>query len=332
VTGFEAFTAFVPELIPLLSSDEVSEVQVNGASRVFAERNGLVELQPITLDEKRLRTACELIAQRIGGTELSAENPIVDTRLPDGSRAAIVIPPASVDGITLTVRKHHIRYYSLESLVETGMLPDSCAGLLREAVEKRQNIVVCGQTGSGKTTLLNALIRSIPEDERVISVEDTVELDPPHKNRVRFEAQPPAADNGTPPVSIQKLVQASLRHTPGRLIIGEFRGAEALDALIAMNTGHSGTLLSAHANGPEDVLDRFFLCCTLASKSIPPEFIQQSIARNIHLTVYLEKLNRSRVVASVGRVLRFNREREAFECDMIYSRGGIQSTENKRVL
>jgi pilus assembly protein CpaF len=328
MTGFETFASFVPELAELLAREDVSEVQVNGPSAVYAEVAGRLEEQRMALNEKRLVTACELMAQRWNGVELSDLNPIIDTRLPDGSRIAIAIPPASVDGVVLTIRKHQIRYYSLEALVETGMLPDSCATLLHDAVEKRRNIVICGQTGSGKTTLLNALLRSIPEDERVITVEDTVELDPPQKNRVRFEAQPAAAHDGTPTVSIQKLVQASLRHTPGRLIIGEFRGAEALDCLIAMNTGHSGTLLSAHANGPEDALDRFFLCCTLASKSIPPEFLQQAIARNIHLTVYLEKVKRTRVVVSVGSVRRYNREREAFECELVYSRSGCHATDS----
>jgi pilus assembly protein CpaF len=321
IAGFEVFLSFIPELGPLLDDPDVSEVQVCSADKVFVERSGQLERADLTFDPRKYRVACELMAQQRCGVELTEHNAIVDSTLPDGSRVSIVAPPVSVDGISLTVRKHQRQYRSLEDLVGTGMMPDHVAGMLKDAAVERKNVLVSGETGCGKTTILDSMLSCVPVEERVFTIEDTTELNPPHSNRVRLCAQPAA--NGKPAVTIQKLVQASLRQTPSRIIVGEFRGAEAFDVLVAMNTGFSGMLLSCHANGPEDALERLFLCATMGSpRSVSDRFLQGAICRNVHLIVHLEKRREGgsvrRVVVAVGISPRYERQLEAFDVERIY--------------
>jgi pilus assembly protein CpaF len=306
MTGFETFAAFIPELKPLLDDESVSEVEVNSASTVFAERSGVRKMENITLQESGLKTACELIAQRISGVELSPENPIVDSRLSDGSRVAICVPPVSVDGITLTIRKHQRRYFTLESLVAAGMMSSELAEFLRSAVVEKRNLLISGATSSGKTTLARALGACIPAEQRVIIIEDTTEIEIPHENQRRFEAQPGIA-------TVQQILRATLRHGPDRIILGEVRGPEAYDLMQLLNTGHSGSLSTIHASSATLALRRFSSCVMQAGIDIPYRAIRSDIADSINLLIHLERKDGVRSVREVLEVHGYDAENDRYE-------------------
>jgi pilus assembly protein CpaF len=288
------FLRFVPELAPLLADESISEVQCNGPDRVFVERNAVTTKEDVRLSPHGLRTACELLAQNYNGQELGADNPIVDTRLPDGSRVAICVPPVSVDGITLTIRKHQRRYFSLDGLTDAGMLDRRVAGLLSDSVIAGENILVSGATGSGKTTLADALAHCIPLRERIIIIEDTTEIELPHANQRRFEAQPT--------MSIQRILKASLRHSPKRIILGEIRGAEAYDLMQLLNTGHNGSICTVHASSARLALRRFRSCVMQAGIDIPYRAIGSEIADSINVVIHLELKDGRRLATEAVRV------------------------------
>src|SRR5258708_6307156 len=236
---FERILPFLRPIEHLILDPGISEIMVNAGSRIFIERNGELEaVDGIVLSEQALYAAVKNIARRLGD-DISEEKPILDSRLPDGSRVAAVLPPCSIDGITLTIRKFNTRHFTMADLIENVTLSAETAELLREKVGNRQNILISGGTGSGKTTLLNILAVSILDDERILLIEDIAELNIRKSNLVRFETR--REQTGLPAVTVRDLLKAALRHRPDRIIVGEVRGGEAFDLLQALNTGHAGS-------------------------------------------------------------------------------------------
>ena len=258
MNGFEVILPFLKPIEHLILDDSISEVMVNGPDRIFIEKSGFLEqVKGVSLGERSLLVAVKNIARRLGD-DVSETKPILDSRLPDGSRVAAVIPPCSLGGVTLTIRKFNSRSFDMEDLIRVGTLDRQLANRLEDYVLRRKNLLVSGGTGSGKTTLTGLLARFIPEDDRIVLIEDTAELQLPQTNLVRFEARREV--NGMPAVSIRDLLRASLRHRPDRIILGEVRSGEAFDLLQLLNTGHAGTLSTIHANSAKQALARFTSC------------------------------------------------------------------------
>jgi pilus assembly protein CpaF len=240
---------------------------INGPDRVFIERHGFLQQEKdISLDGKALMVAVKNIARRLGD-DISEVKPILDSRLPDGSRVAAVIPPCSLNGVTLTIRKFNHQFVDMNYLIETKTLDETLANRLTEYVLSRKNILISGGTSSGKTTLLDILAWGIPHDERILLIEDTAEIRLSHSNLVRFEAR--RAQACLPGVEIRDLLKAALRHRPDRIMLGEIRGGEAFDLLQLLNTGHSGTLSTIHANSAKQGLARFTSCVLQSEIALP---------------------------------------------------------------
>jgi pilus assembly protein CpaF len=273
----------------LLQNEEITEVMVNGPDRVYAEKKGLLEPSDTRfMDDQQLRTVIERILAPIG-RRIDESQPYVDGRLADGSRINAVIPPLSLNGPVLTIRKFSKKKLTVEDLIHFGSLTREAADFLGACVRARKNIVVSGGTGSGKTTLLNVLSNFIPENERIVTIEDSAELKLSQDHVVRLEARP-ANLEGKGQVTIRDLVINSLRMRPDRIVVGEVRGAEALDMLQAMNTGHDGSLTTGHANTPRDILSRLETMCLFAGLDLPLKAIREQIARAVHLIVQQSRL------------------------------------------
>jgi pilus assembly protein CpaF len=237
MSGFETILPFLKPIEHLILDDSVSEVMVNGPDTVFIERAGYLQpVSGVSLGERALLVAVKNIARRLGG-DISESHPILDSRLPDGSRVAAIIPPCSLNGVTLTIRKFNTRHFEMQDLIAAGTLDQSLANRLEDYVLSRKNILICGGTGSGKTTTLNILGKFIPEDERILLIEDTAEIHLAHANLVRFEARHP--QNGLPGIAIRDLLKASLRHRPDRILLGEIRDVELPYRAIKSNIGDS---------------------------------------------------------------------------------------------
>ena len=281
----------------LLADPDVTEVMVNGPHQVWVERHGVVERVPVDLDRHAIE---HLIEKVVGPLGLRADRaaPIVDARLPDGSRVNAVMVPPAVDGPCLTVRRFGARAVPLEMFCRKNV----CA-LLRGAVVDQRNIVVSGGTGAGKTTLLNALAAHIPPGERIVSGEDTAELRLPHDNVVRLEARPANAE-GAGEVRVRDLVRNALRMRPDRIVVGEVRGPEALDMLQAMNTGHEGSLSTCHANSPGDALRRLETMVLMGEIALPLAAVREQVVSSLDLVVQVSRLGGgSRVVSEVAEVV-----------------------------
>jgi len=273
----------------LLQNEEITEVMVNGPSQVYVEKKGLLETSDVRfMDDQQLRTVIERILAPIG-RRIDESQPYVDGRLTDGSRINAVIPPLSLRGPVLTIRKFSKKKLTADDLIKFGSLTHEAADFLGACVKARKNIVVSGGTGSGKTTLLNVLSNFIPENERIVTIEDSAELKLSQDHVVRLEARP-ANLEGKGQVSIRDLVINSLRMRPDRIVVGEVRGAEALDMLQAMNTGHDGSLTTGHANSPRDILSRLETMCLFAGLDLPLKAIREQIARAVHLVVQQSRL------------------------------------------
>jgi pilus assembly protein CpaF len=309
-----SFAVILPFLRPiehLILDAEISEIMVNPSGSVFVERLGeLTEIPGVVLDKKHLEIAVKSIARRLGD-DISEEKPILDSRLPDGARVAAMFAPCSVGGTTLTIRKFQNRYFDLSELVRFGTVTEQGAKLLSEAVLSRKNILISGGTGAGKTTLLNALAALIPEGERVIVIEDTLEIHLSRPNVVRWEAQ--VSRPGASAITIRELVRASLRHRPDRLIVGEVRGGEAFDLLQALNTGHAGTISTLHANSAAHALNRFTNCILESAVELPYSAIRASIAASLDVIVQIERQGRKRLVTEVAEVVGYSIEHDKFE-------------------
>ena len=291
-------------LEPLLADPAVDEVMVNGPGQVYVERAGRVEQAGVSFaSEAELMHAIERILAPLG-RRVDEASPLCDARLADGSRVNVVIPPLALDGPCLTVRRFRPRGFSLDDLVENGTLAGPLAGFLRDCVRARASILVCGGTGSGKTTTLNALSGAIPSGERVVTIEDAAELRLRQCHVVRLEARPPSLE-GTGEVTIRQLVRNALRMRPDRIVVGEVRGAETLDMLTALGTGHDGSLTTVHANSPEDALRRLETLALMAGVGLPHAAVREMVASGLDLVVHQARLaDGRRRVEAVGEVVR----------------------------
>ncbi len=279
-------------LEPLLADPEVVEILVDGHERVYVEREGrFVDVPSPFRDEEHLMQVIQAILAPLGQMA-DASTPLADARLPDGSRVNVVLPPISLLGPVLTIRKLGLPPLSSEDLIRFGAWSEEMLRFLNACVQGRLNIVVAGGVGAGKTTVLNILAGMIPREERIITIESAGELRglEPLKRVVRMESRPPNAE-GQGEVTLRDLVINSLRMRPDRLLLGECRGAEALHILQAMNTGHDGTMLSIHANGPHDALARFETMALMENPSLPLLTVRQQMASAIDLITYQERLH-----------------------------------------
>ena len=316
--GFETILPFLKPIEHLILDDSISEVMVNGADRVFIEKEGYLQPVPgVSLGEKALLVAVKNIARRLGG-DISESHPILDSRLPDGSRVAVVIPPCSLNGVTLTIRKFNTRHFEMADLIAAGTLDQHLANRLEDYVLSRKNVLISGGTSCGKSSLLNILARFIPEDERILLIEDTAEIHLGHANLVRFEARQP--QNGVPGIAIRDLLKAALRHRPDRLILGEVRGGEAFDLLQLLNTGHSGTLSTIHANSAKQGLARFTSCVLQSGVEIPFRSVKSNIADSLQVVIQLERRPGRRYISDVLEINSYDPDADLFDYCAIYQR------------
>jgi pilus assembly protein CpaF len=288
----------------LLEDDTVTEIMVNGPYDVWVERAGRLSRTPVRFtDDGHLRRIISKMVAQVG-RRIDEASPMVDARLPDGSRVNATIPPLSLTGPLLTIRKFGKQRLDMAALVERGALGPESADLLARCVEARLNILIAGGTGSGKTTMLNSLSASIPDGERIITIEDAAELSLSQRHVLRLEARP-ANIEGEGAVTIRDLVRNSLRMRPDRIVIGEVRGAEALDMLQAMNTGHDGSLGTLHANTPRDALARLETMVLMSGYELPMRAIREQIASAVDLIIQIERMaDASRRVVAITEVQR----------------------------
>jgi pilus assembly protein CpaF len=290
-------------ITPLLLDEEISDILVNTHRQVYVERLGKLELTPITFrDEAHLRLIIDRIISRVG-RRIDESTPLVDARLPDGSRVNAIIQPASLDGPVLSIRRFRRRALSIDDLLGLGTMTPEIAQFLTTAIRARLNMVITGGTGSGKTTLLNILSRYISDEERIVTIEDSAELMLQQPHVVRLETRP-ANVEGKGVISQRDLVRNSLRMRPDRIIVGEVRGDEVLDMLQAMNTGHDGSLTTIHSNGPRDALHRMENLVLMAGHALPDRAIREQIASAVELMVHVSRISDgTRKILSVQELL-----------------------------
>jgi pilus assembly protein CpaF len=291
-------------LEPLLSDPTVDEVMVNGPGAVYVERAGRLERAGVSFaSEAELSHAIERVLAPLG-RRVDEAAPLCDARLADGSRVNVVIPPLSLSGPCLTIRRFRREGFSLRELAARGSLPRELAQLLALCVAARASVLVSGGTGVGKTTMLNALSGAIPGEERIVTIEDAAELRLRQRHVVRLESRPPSLE-GRGEVTIRQLVRNALRMRPDRIVVGEVRGAEALDMLQALNTGHDGSLTTVHANSPEDAVRRVETLALMAGVGLPHEAIREQVASAIDVVVHLTRLpDGARAVHRVTEIVR----------------------------
>jgi len=287
---------------PLLRDPTVTEVMVNRPDQVYCERFGKLELTDISFrDTEHIRHVIDKIVTPLG-RRVDESSPMVDARLPDGSRVNAIIQPLSLNGPVLTIRKFSVDPYTVEDLIGFGTITQGMAAFLAACVKVKLNILVSGGSGAGKTTLLNVLSSFIPEGERIVTVEDAAELKLHQPHVVRLESRPPNIE-GKGEIKIRDLVRNCLRMRPDRIIVGEVRGGEALDMLQAMNTGHEGSISTIHSNSPRDALARMETMVMMAGMELPSRAIREQVASAIHLIVQVSRLSDgSRKVVSVSEV------------------------------
>jgi pilus assembly protein CpaF len=316
MNGFETILPFLKPIEHLILDESISEVMVNGPDHIFIEKAGFVEpVKGVNLGEKSLMVAVKNIARRLGD-DISDAKPILDSRLPDGSRVAAVIPPCSINGVTLTIRKFNSRHFGIEDLIEVGTLERWLANQLEVYVLARRNILITGSTGSGKTSMLNVLGKFIPPDERVVLIEDTSEIHVCQDNLVRFEARQP--QNGLPAITIRDLLKASLRHRPDRIILGEIRGGEAFDLLQLFNTGHAGSLSTVHATSAKQGPARFTSCVLQSGVDLPYRAIKTNVGDSVNVVVHLERRPGRRFVSEVLEIHGYDPDRDEYNYGFIF--------------
>ena len=289
-------------LEPLLQDETITEVMVNGPYRVYVERRGLIELSEVVFeDDAHVRRIIDRIVSPLG-RRVDESSPMVDARLPSGYRVNATIPPLALDGPALTIRKFAQTPYTVQDLVANGTFNTNLVTFLRACVEARVNMIISGGTGTGKTTLLNVVSAFIPGHERIVTIEDTTELQLNRDHIVRLEYRPPNVE-GEGEVTIRQLVINALRMRPDRIVVGEARGGEALDMLQAMNTGHDGSMTTIHSNSPRDTLRRIETMVLMAGLDLPLKAIREQLASAIELVVHLERMrDGTRRVAYVSEV------------------------------
>ena len=288
----------------IMNDDSITEVMINGPEEIFIEKAGrLYQLPEAFESERRLEDVVQRIVG-LAGREVNQANPIVDTRLPDGSRVNVVLPPISLKGAIVTIRKFSKTPMTIAQLIRFGSITQDIADVLELLVRAKYNIFISGGTGSGKTTFLNALSNYIPKDERVITIEDSAELQIVGvKNLVRLETRNANA-SGSGAVTIRDLIKSSLRMRPERIVVGEVRGGEALDMLQAMNTGHDGSLSTGHANSTSDMLSRLETMVLQGAEGLPLEAIRQQIASAVDIIIHLSRLrDKSRKTMEITEVV-----------------------------
>jgi pilus assembly protein CpaF len=311
MNGFELILPFLRPIQHLILDPDISEIMVNGPEHIFIEKAGHLQPVPgVKLTPESLIVAVKNIARRLGD-DISEAKPILDSRLPDGSRVAAVIPPCSIHGVALTIRKFNSQKFKMKDLIELGTLTLEVAEQLAECVAQRKNILICGGTGSGKTTLANILTEFIPDRERIVLIEDTAEIQIQKENVLRFEAR--RDQNGFPAVTIRDLLKATLRHRPDRIIVGEIRGGEAFDLLQLLNTGHSGTLSTVHANSAAQGISRFTTCVLQSGVEMPYRAIKTNIADSLNVIVQIERRPGKRFVSEVLEIRGYDQSSDHYD-------------------
>jgi pilus assembly protein CpaF len=316
--SFELILPFFPdELRTLLLDPSISDLMINGTTGVFADRGGVVQRIPLSMPytNDRLQAAIERVA-RILGQDLTSQNPVLNTRLPDGSRVAVVGPPSSIHGPTLTVRKFN-RWFTSDELIRAGSLTRTVRDAAVDLIGQRKNGIIAGGTASGKTTLMKALLDHVPQHERLIVIEQPAELKIAHPNAVRWEAVD--AIPGQVAVTPSQLVAAALRHRPDRIIMGEIRDECGYDLLQAMNTGHGGTLSTLHADSALDALDRLADMALSARANLNQAFVRSQTGKAVDFVLYCERDSTGRRrVRELIRVLGYSHADQSFETQEIY--------------
>jgi pilus assembly protein CpaF len=319
--SLEAILPYLKPIAHLITDPDISEVMVNANGTVFFQRAGTIEAFETQLDERHVLTAVKNMARSLS-KDISEASPLLDCRLADGSRIAAAMPPAT-EGVLLTIRKFRPHWFSLDQLVRARALPQSVADFLIEAVQQRKNILLSGGTGTGKTTFTKALVDLVPLSERLAVIEDTRELKIDHPNVFRFEARPEGrASNGdvlTSAITIRDLVKASLRHRPDRVIIGEVRGLEAFDLLDALNTGHTGSISTLHANSAEHALSRLASLAIRADSGVPHHALQCEVGDLIDVSVHVRLQGSHRFVAEVIEVHGFLSDGNRYGVTNVYN-------------
>jgi pilus assembly protein CpaF len=316
MNGFELILPFLRPIQHLILDPEISEIMVNGPEQIFIEKGGHLYAVPgVKLTSQSLVVAVKNIARRLGN-DISEANPILDSRLPDGSRVAAILPPCSIQGVALTIRKFNSHRFKMKDLIDLGAVTTDLAEQLKRYIDDRKNILICGGTSSGKTTLANILTEFIPDNERIVLIEDTAELQIQKENILRFEAR--RDQNGLPAVTIRDLLKATLRHRPDRIILGEIRGGEAFDLLQLLNTGHSGTISTVHANSAAQGISRFTSCVLESGVDIPYRAIKTNIADSLNIIIQIERRPGTRFVSNVLEIRGYAPEADQYELHHVY--------------
>ncbi len=316
MNGFELILPFLRPIQHLILDPDISEIMVNGPERVFIEKSGYLQcVSGVKLTHESLIVAVKNIARRLGD-DISEAKPILDSRLADGSRVAAVIPPCSIHGVALTIRKFNSHKFKMKDLIDVGTLTPKLAAQLEDYVTQRKNILICGGTSSGKTTLANVLTEFIPNHERIVLIEDTAEIQIQKENVLRFEAR--REQSGLPAVTIRDLLKATLRHRPDRIILGEIRGGEAFDLLQLLNTGHSGTLSTVHANSAAQGISRFTTCVLQSGVEMPYLAIKTNIADSLNVIIQVERRPGRRFVSEVLEIRAYDVENDRYDLHAEY--------------
>jgi pilus assembly protein CpaF len=323
-------------LEPLLADKTISDILVNGSKSVYVERKGRLEQTDVTFhDDNHLMNIIDRIVSAVG-RRVDESSPMVDARLADGSRVNAIIPPLALDGPMLSIRRFTVERLDMEDLIELGTVTDAAAQVLRAIIKARLNVIVSGGTGTGKTTMLNILSGYISRNQRIVTIEDSAELQLQQPHVVRLETRPPNIENKGE-VTQRDLVRNSLRMRPERIVLGEVRGAEALDMLQAMNTGHDGSLTTVHANTPRDALSRIETMVSMSGISFPPKALRTQIASAVDMVIQIERQEdgRRRLVSiseingmegdiiTMSELFRFEREGMDEEGNIL---GGLHAT------
>jgi pilus assembly protein CpaF len=315
-------------LEPLLQDPAISDILVNGSGQIFIERRGKIEKTVARFrDDAHLMRIIDKIVSAVG-RRIDESSPLVDARLADGSRVNVIIPPLALDGPAMSIRRFGTDPLTVEDLLENGALTPEIVELLRGVVECRLNVLISGGTGSGKTTLLNVVSGFIPEDERIVTIEDSAELQLKQEHVVRLETRP-ANIEGTGRIAQRDLVINSLRMRPDRIVVGEVRGAESLDMLQAMNTGHDGSLTTVHANTPRDALSRVETMVAMAGLDMPQRSVRSQIASAIDVVIQLSRLSDGRrKLVSLQEITGMEGEIVTMQEIFTFERQGIDSERN----